>query len=471
MTLKKGFRQYRSRVFLLLFALLFTAAASYAINVDYNIRVSAAYENSSVFTDSKDITQQCDSACDYDLPSFEIPPGYISVNYLINNSQTEVFTVVFLSNRIDSTQNTGDRILVEIISPAQEEPEEEIPPEEQSDKEKNKEEEKPRVICEEDNCEKTCTVCSDGNCHEPGFECTEEIQVDKVSPHKLEIGTAQLNVLIRNTGTVDLVNIYAAISGDGITTIEKIPIETLQRGDKDYTFSKLNITKPGEIDLVIKVFIEDKLKKTEVRQITVTAPVEQKKPSSDEQELNTTELSEKLSETKDKYNSVLRKYEEKKEEYELSGMQENFKDIKSYLISAQSALVEEEFKKAVANLAISEENLAELEKNIDEAKKKKTSLSDKLRNKMIYVGSIAAAIVSIFTAYGIIRSNINRNKEGSSKKTSDNKSKSKDKKKEKKVKKVGKHKEEKKEDAVDGGLSEDSEENSHNEEVEEKKDE
>lgn len=416
MTLKKGFEQSTEKFCLFLLIFLIAAAASSATEVEYKISVSATYENSSASIDSRDIIQQCNSAaCDYDLPLFDIPSGYSSISYTINNSRTESYSVMFLSNRAFLTQNTGDRILVELVPPTQESTEEELPPEEEIIEEKKKAtEERARVICEDNNCEKTCTVCSDGNCHEPGFECLEEIQVDKLSPQKFELGITQLNILIRNTGTVDLVNIYATISGDGITTIERIPIETLPRGDKDYTFSKINLTKSGEIDLVIKIFVDEALKKTEVRQITVTELVKQNKPNSEEQELNVTELSKKLSTTKDRYNAVLKKYEEKKEEYELSGMQENFKDTKSYLISAQSALVEEEYKKAVANLAISEENLNDLEKNLEEAKKKKTNLSDKLRSKMIYIGSIAAAIVSIFTAYGIIKSNIKKNNEGSS---------------------------------------------------------
>src|SRR3989338_7590124 len=69
------------------------------------------------------------------------------------------------------------------------------------------------LICSEIQCDEGCTICSDGSCHAPEEECIVELVVEKVTPNTIKTGEQQLNVLVKNTGTVTLLNVEAEISG------------------------------------------------------------------------------------------------------------------------------------------------------------------------------------------------------------------------------------------------------------------
>src|SRR3989339_304988 len=76
----------------------------------------------------------------------------------------------------------------------------------------------PAIVCNETQCDNTCVVCSDQKCHAPDFKCVESAVIEKFLPTSVGIGTNQINIVVRNTGNVDLSNIYVELTGDGITT-------------------------------------------------------------------------------------------------------------------------------------------------------------------------------------------------------------------------------------------------------------
>ena len=265
------------------------------------------------------------------------------------------------------------------------------------------------IICDETRCDEGCVVCSDSKCHGQDFACSEDISIEKILPESADIGVAQVNILIRNTGNVDLKNISAEISGDGILTLEKIAIEALVSGDKDYTFTKIRASKAGVIDLVVKLYVNNELKDTIVRQlnvleekvnVTIAAP-----------EFNITELTNELDKLKEQYAKLEQDYQNKKlEGYPVDIVYDKLKETSNYINDAQSYLVEEDYKKVKVDLRIINDNLDILVDELKNAKKQEKTLTDKIKANMIYIGSIAAAIVSILTAFSLVRSHVNKQK-------------------------------------------------------------
>jgi hypothetical protein len=382
-----------------------TAAAASAVDVGFTVEVNAVDQDGTVFTDSAVASQQCGSRCEFPVgtvSAFEIPENYTFSNYTLIDADSASYSVYFSSTQGKSTQDQGDSIIVEVVQQP-EEPPEEIP-------------EEPVLVCKDDHCDRGCVKCSDDSCHPPEFECVEELGIDKLFPRTMEVGQTQLNILLRNSGTVGFVNVYALVSGDGIVTMEKMPIESLPAGDKDYAFVRINATKAGSIDLVVKLFVNARLTKTLVEQITViekkvSAPVETAAPEEDSESPDATEVSTQLDMLKEKYRGLEQDYLDKKSGgYDVEFIYSSLQKAQDHLVNAQTSLFEGDYRKARASIEIAEEFLNTVENQLAVAKKQQAKFSDKVRNNMIYIGSIAAAVVSTLTAYSLVKSNVNKQK-------------------------------------------------------------
>ena len=263
-------------------------------------------------------------------------------------------------------------------------------------------------ICNETLCDNSCIICSDQKCHPPDFMCIESVAIEKFFPNSMVIGANQINILLRNKGHVDLHNIYAELSGDGITTTDKIPLDKLAAGEKDYTFTKITASKSGVIDLVIKLFINDSLKEKKVEQLTV---IEEKKPEAKAEE-NISMISSQIENLKETYKELEEDYQNKKlADYPVDIVYDNLKEASTYIKDAKISLLEGNYKNSKNNIDLAQESLSSIEEELKNAKKKEVSSFDKLRNKLVIFGSMAAAIISILTAWGLIRSHASKIKD------------------------------------------------------------
>lgn len=259
----------------------------------------------------------------------------------------------------------------------------------------------PTLTCSQNQCDKGCVKCSDRVCHEPGFECVEKITLDKMFPSELEIGTTQINLLIRNTGTVDLKEIFAEITGDGISTVERISIPKLPAGEKDYAFTKINVEKSGLIDVVIKVYVDGELKGKLVDSFEVAKPI------STEPVVNVTMLGEEISRLKQKYNLLESLYQQKKNDgYPVDLTYDKLKQASDYVTSGQGALVEGDYKKVQASIVVLQSLLPDIETQLNSAVKQEESFGEKIKDNLLFFGSIAAAIISIITALTLVKSHV-----------------------------------------------------------------
>ena len=130
-----------------------------------------------------------------------------------------------------------------------------------------------------------------------------------------------------------------------------------------------------------------------------------------EEKVNVTELLSELDKLKEQQIVLEEAYQNKSAEgYTVDIIYDQLKDSREYLSNAQSYLVEENYAKAAASLNIAKENLDDIDRQLKNVRKKKETLKDKIRSNVIYIGSTAAAIVSMFAAYGLIRNAVAKQK-------------------------------------------------------------
>ena len=267
--------------------------------------------------------------------------------------------------------------------------------------------EEPALVCKTGQCGSGCVKCSDRQCHDPGFQCIEEITLDKFFPNKVMIGETQLNIVLKNTGTVNLDDIYATVSGDGISTLDKIPLQKLNAGDRDYVFAKINASKPGTTDIVLKIYVAGNVKFKYVDQLVVNEPVK----TALAEVINVTQLNSDFEQLKQRYRGLEQLYQDKKTQgYPIELIYDNLRAVFNHITETQSFLLQGDYKKAQTGLGVISANLEDIEEQLNNAKKEKETLSDKVKNNLLFFGSLAAALVSIFTAYKLIQGSIDRKK-------------------------------------------------------------
>lgn len=263
------------------------------------------------------------------------------------------------------------------------------------------------TICNETQCDEGCVKCSDLKCYNQSFVCNESLVMEKFSPNSTGIGASQFNILLRNTGNVDLFNITAELSGNGIRTTEKIGLDRLVAGDKDYVFVKFNASVAGDIDLVVKIFVGDTLKEKSIEQLFV----KQEQIVENKTEVNTTALSNNLDDLKEQYRVLEEEYQNKKlDGYPVDIIYDSMKETSDYIKDARLAFFQGDYKTAENNMKLAEEGLANIDQELKTVKKIEPTFFSKIQNNLLLFGSIAAALASLFTVYGIVRSHINKNK-------------------------------------------------------------
>ncbi len=266
----------------------------------------------------------------------------------------------------------------------------------------------PQIMCSDKQCDSGCVRCIDKNCHDPGFICTEEVTLDKFFPEEIPLGANQINIVLKNTGTVDLSDVYALISGDGIETTDKIPLAKLKAGDKDYVFAKINAAKNGTIDIVIKLYYSGNLKQKYAEQITVLNP---EAPKTVEPEFNVTGLTNSLNQLKQRYKELEALYQDKNSQgYPVDIVYDKLRTAATFITQTEANLFGGDYRSVQVNLGVLNTSLNDIEDQLDSAKKQEVSFQQKIKNNLLFYGSLAAAIVSIFTAYRLVQESVDKKK-------------------------------------------------------------
>lgn len=266
----------------------------------------------------------------------------------------------------------------------------------------------PKLVCSASQCDKGCVKCSDKKCHESEFKCVEDINIDKFFPVEVQLGITQLNFALKNTGNVDLDDIFVVVTGDGLSTLDKIPLTDLAAGDKDYVFAKINATKTGIIDIVVKLYVGGNIKNKFVEQIKVLEPPKIMEAAP---KINSTQLSNTLEQLKQTYKELEAEYQTKKQGgYPVDIIYDKLREAYSHITETQVALVEPDYKKVQSNLIILDSELKDIKEQLDSAKKTEATMTEKIKGNLLVIGSLAAAFISILTAYKLIQGSVNKQK-------------------------------------------------------------
>src|SRR3989344_5419641 len=390
-------------VFVVMFLIMLATVS--AASVSYTLTATATNGvDTQNFT--QDIVQTCDVTCSGQIPTFNsVPEGYNINAYALDYPVGSSYTISFSSTGNKQTTVLNDLITIEIgagqpVVPGESDivnpPATETPL-------------NPTIKCDDTQCDLGCSRCKDDMCHPAGFECKEEITIDKIVPASINLGANQLNLLVRNTGTVQFKDIYAEVSGDGITTTEKLHLEKLVPGDKDYLFVKITASKSGMIDLVVRMYVNNgTLQQRDIQQINV---VQENTATVNADEALVANLTKTVDSLRAKNKELEQLYSSKKQErYSVDGIDDRLKNAHNLVVQAQSALYDQDYKKVQSSSRIAGDELSSIQDLLNEAKKPTVSFMDKVKNNIVYVASIITGIMVIISAIGVVRSHVNKEK-------------------------------------------------------------
>ena len=271
----------------------------------------------------------------------------------------------------------------------------------------NETEQNQTTVCEAAQCDVECLICSDASCQYPEVGCKESLSLVKVSPSSIKKGEQQLNIMVKNTGNVALSEVYAIISGYGIVTTETLSIAMLPAGEKDYTFTKINVETAGEFSIIIQIYSNNSLLLEEVSDLVVEEVEVQADEIEQEEEFNTTAASERLNITWIRYDAVESLYYEKeKEEYVLFGVEDELKQIKEHLRQAQIAIIELNSVEFQANIIRAETILETTKNEVEHAAQEKKSLSELFVENLTVIGSLLGVIISAVTVWSLTKAHL-----------------------------------------------------------------
>jgi len=390
-------------VFVVMFLIMLATVS--AASVSYTLTATAT-NGVDTQTFTQDIVQTCDATCSGQIPTFNsVPEGYNINAYALDYPVGSSYTISFSSTGNKQTTVLNDLITIEIgagqpVVPGESDPLN--PPATETPL-------NPTIKCDDTQCDLGCSRCKDDMCHPAGFECKEEITIDKIVPASINLGANQLNLLVRNTGTVQFKDIYAEVSGDGITTTEKLHLEKLVPGDKDYLFVKITASKSGMIDLVVRMYVNNgTLQQRDIQQINV---VQENTATVTADEALVANLTKTVDSLRAKNKELEQLYSSKKQErYSVDGIDDRLKNAHNLVVQAQSALYDQDYKKVQSSSRIAGDELSSIQDLLNEAKKPTVSFMDKVKNNIVYVASIITGIMVIISAIGLVRSHVNKEK-------------------------------------------------------------
>ncbi len=217
----------------------------------------------------------------------------------------------------------------------------------------------------------------------------EPLVLKNIFPTEIKLGDSQLNLEFLNNGSGAIENIIALISGEGYSTYNVIPIDSLSPGEKSYVILSSRFSKTGDINLTIKA-------NNQIFYRTIKVYSESSVNMTEK--INT--LTVGLNELKDKY-TILEEEKSQKgsENYDVS--QISLSDLKSLIRQAQEALLEGDYNSANAKYNLALDEYAGVNEKLTNVKK--ISFASTLKNNSIIFSTIAGALIAFFTLYEILK--------------------------------------------------------------------
>ena len=222
----------------------------------------------------------------------------------------------------------------------------------------------------------------------------ESITLNNIIPSEFAPGDVQLTLSIKNNGTKTLNNLLAFISGEGFSTYNIIPIDSLEPGITGYIFVEGNFKNPSvSKNILLTIRINNYLfyKNVSVSSDTPTSTDNTQKEEAKRVAL--AEMTKQWQALKGNYTILEQNLATKKDEnYDVSGI--NLNDLKNYLRNAQSSILSENVESANVNINLALEEYTDLKYKLDNTTKK--SIITRLKDNALIFSAIAGSFLTIF---------------------------------------------------------------------------
>lgn len=233
----------------------------------------------------------------------------------------------------------------------------------------------------------------------PVNSTNQTINITNFFPKTFNLGDSQMSIQVQNIGNEALENIIALVTGEGFSTYEITPIDTLGIGDKSYIILSVSLREGGNITLTIKI-----MKETFYQNITIT---DQNAVNESKIEIRKREkieilnnLTVQLSELEKNYTLLESEIASKKDEnYDVS--QVSLGDLKNYIRSTESSILSENADSTKVNLQLAAEEYLYQKNKLDNAPE--ISRVDLIKNYALIFTTITGAFIMIFTLYELLK--------------------------------------------------------------------
>lgn len=221
-------------------------------------------------------------------------------------------------------------------------------------------------------------------------------------PKEVQLGDVQFNIQVQNNKNETISNTFAFVTGNGFSTYNVVPINSLAPNQKDYIFVYGNLKQAGNITLTIKINDE-----TFYQNITVinqnTESNQQKlddlkKAQEKEQEIKN--ISDQLSVLKQNFTILQNEFSQKSSNnYDVSLVNLNLLD--NYIHNIQADILTGNVDDAKVNLNLAGEEYLAQKNRVDSAGK--LPLINIIKNNVVLFSTFAGAILTFFALYELFK--------------------------------------------------------------------
>ncbi|MBU0535354.1 MAG: hypothetical protein KKE20_00145 [Nanoarchaeota archaeon] len=236
------------------------------------------------------------------------------------------------------------------------------------------------------------------------IETFVDINITSIVPYKFMVGDVQFNIQVKNTGTADLSNIFAIVTGKGFSTYEIVPIDYLRPGEKSYIIVMGNFKESGMIPISIRI-----MNKTIHGNVVVEGPADDTKDEKEQEEKNRIDqerldiLSAKLKVLKANYSDLQEQYYSKKyDNYDVTSISIEG-DLKDFIQEAESSLIAGDIKQANIIMTLGIEEFEFQREKVIEAKQIKKSVLEIIKSNIVIFSTIAASVITLFSFYELMK--------------------------------------------------------------------
>jgi hypothetical protein len=222
------------------------------------------------------------------------------------------------------------------------------------------------------------------------------VSIISIIPRNFKIGDAQINIRVQNNDNTTKTNLIAIISGKGFSTYDVVPIDSLAPGERDYIILTCSLREAGNITLTIR--IDDNIFKEEISVIDPVIVEQQIQEEQNKQIL--VNLSLEFLNLKQNYSTFENEYYYKKDNnYDVSKV--NLDQLKSYIRTIDSNLLNEDIKNTRANIKLANDEYIYQKDKLDSSTT--ISLLTRLKDNAVLFSAIAGAILTFFALSELLR--------------------------------------------------------------------